>query len=306
MRPKEQGEKEYIMQLQALEKIARLYKEKKGGRRTVKDSVRSLMAPERIKRLRKRFLSRRYGIDTPLAEEEEPETDPADYFSEKQIAVYTALFGDYDELQEPLIVPDNIDYYIITDNQHPVENRWKRLDPVPVVPEEYRKDPVFANRWCKMHPHLLFPQYELSVYLDANILAVSDLTALAARMGEYPVAMFLHKERDCVYDEILACRIKEKAPREALEEQEKRMKEMGVPKHFGLLEAPVIVRRHCEDACIRLMDAWWEAFLTSCGRDQIALIETLWKLKIDPVQIGVLGKNLRKCNLFLQMDHKGR
>ena len=36
------------------------------------------------------------------------------YFSDKKIAVYTALFGQYDTIKEPCIHPDNIDYYIFT------------------------------------------------------------------------------------------------------------------------------------------------------------------------------------------------
>ena len=79
-----------------------------------------------------------------------------------------------------------------------------------VVPAEYVSDPVLANRWCKMHPHQLFPQYPLSVYLDSNIRIVSDLTALTSAMTGFPVCMFRHKQRDCVYEEIHACLLKKK------------------------------------------------------------------------------------------------
>ena len=39
------------------------------------------------------------------------------------------------------------------------------------------------------------------------------------------------------------------------------------------------------------------------GRDQISLIECLWRDGIDPYAIGTLGDNLQRCDLFLQMNH---
>ena len=36
-----------------------------------------------------------------------------EYFSDARIAVFTALFGDYDDIRDPLVHPDNIDYFII-------------------------------------------------------------------------------------------------------------------------------------------------------------------------------------------------
>ena len=43
------------------------------------------------------------------------------YIRDERIAVYTAFFGPYDQLREPLLQPDNIDYYILTDQPVPEE-----------------------------------------------------------------------------------------------------------------------------------------------------------------------------------------
>ena len=183
------------------------------------------------------------------------------------------------------------------------DTSWIRLEPSRYIPEEYRNTPVLANRWCKMHPHVIFPQYRYSVYLDANTLIVSDFTALINRLGAFPIAMFRHKNRGCVYDELEACIIKKKAPRKALEKQRELLKAHGVPRQYGLAEATVIVRRHMEKECIDVMENWWQSFLEGAGRDQISLIDTLWKLKINPSQITTLGSNLYKCDLFILMSH---
>lgn len=224
------------------------------------------------------------------------------YIRDERIAVYTAFFGPYDQLREPLLQPDNIDYYILTDQPVPEESLWKQL-PLQILPEEVASDPVLANRWCKMHPHRLFPEYAFSVYVDANIWVLSDLTPLTAGLDHFPTAMFLHKKRNCVYEEIAAVIGQGKGTPESLRAHEKLLRSHGVPEHWGLLEASVIARRHMDPACVELMEAWWESFFAHSRRDQISLIDCLWLMGIQPRTIGVLGDNLQRCDMFLQMHH---
>lgn len=226
------------------------------------------------------------------------------YVREQRIAVYTALFGPYDLLREPMLRPDNIDYYILTDQEIPEGSVWERIDATGIIPDEFQDDPVLCNRWCKMHPHLFFNDYQYSVYLDSNIWVFSDLTPLTVSLDTYPIAMFRHKKRDCVYDEVHACLEQNKDKKDSLKAHLAVVRSHGVPKDWGLLEASVIARKHSEPDCVVLMDAWWEAFIKNSRRDQISLVDCLWVKGIQPYVIGVLGDNLQKCDLFLQMGHR--
>ncbi len=226
------------------------------------------------------------------------------YFRGDRIVVYTALFGDYDVLREPLFHPDNIDYFVITDREIPKNSLWMKSD-LSGIPQEIRRDPVLCNRWCKMHPHVLFPGFRYSIYIDANIWVLSDLTPLIATLDRFPVAMFRHKHRDCVYEEVEACIRQKKADPASLKAHEELIRSHGIPEHWGLLEASVIPRKHGDLRCVSLMEAWWEAFRQNSKRDQISLIDCLWTAGIEPARIGVLGSNLQKCDLFLQLSHNG-
>lgn len=315
MRPKAGFDDEYIEMCRGLERMAALYKAKK----LPTDKEQSSMGVGRIfraiKRLGVKGAYRRYRVDQSGVNQILPsaETGDADrklqqeadsYFSVDRIAVYTAEFGGYDEILEPVIHPDNIDYYLLSDRPLQTNSAWIRLDPADYIPEEYRKKPTLANRWCKMHPHVIFPQYRYSVYIDANCLVVSDFTVMINRMGDFPVAMFRHKNRECVYDEIEACRIKNKAPKKALLKHRTILESHGVPRKYGLAEATVIARKHLESECINLMEDWWQAFLAGSGRDQIALIDALWRSGIRPSQITTLGNNIYQCDLFIVMPHQ--
>lgn len=309
MIPGTYGEAEYTAHCRDLERMAHLYKNKKSSLPGKKSRAVRLLHSVRRGGLRdaiRQYRVLRSGVDQQLPVKD-LENDAPDgnrnYFSRERIAVYTAEFGGYDEILEPVMRPDNIDYFIITDGVLQPGSCWKPLNPSKCIPKQYREDPLLSNRWCKMHPHVLFPEYRYSVYIDANFLIVSDFTELVNRMGDFPAAMFRHKNRNCVYDEIKACRIKNKAPHEALRMHGALLKKHGVPKKYGLLEATVIVRRHRETRCIELMELWWQAFLKGCGRDQIALIDALWEMGICPSALGALGPNLDRCDLFIRMPH---
>lgn len=150
-----------------------------------------------------------------------------------------------------------------------------------------------------MHPHLLFPDYEYSVYIDGSVWPVSDFTLMAPRPGSFPVAMHSHKGRDCVYDELDACVAQGRDSPERLERHRERLMSKGVPRRAGLLEAPVIARRHHDPECVRIMEAWWERFMDGCRRDQVSLIECLLDLGIEPPLLAGLGTNVTQDARFV-------
>ena len=296
-----QNEEQIRELLDALTEMTRLYKtHNESAAKPLRKKLRAL------KRLRKGGFRSLLGyarrkLRKPSVQDA---SAPAyDYFSDEKIAVYTALFGKYDTVREPVCRPDNIDYYILTDQEMDADSSWRPLDFRALIPEPYAGDPVMANRWCKLHPHELFPDYEYSIYVDSNYLITSDLTALVNRMADFPAALFRHKDRSCVYDEIDRCIEIQKDKKDRLLAHREALLKKGLPEQYGLLEAPVIVRKHHDEACVRLMDVWWNNFCNGCRRDQVALPEALWDLGIPTDTLATLGDDFRKCNLFVTFPH---
>ena len=121
----EQARSNYTGNMTALEKMVRLNKELKKEnsrlrRRDRAGKILDLLRKGDFSGLRKEFDSRRQGLDLPLRRDDDPSliwrSAPDRYFSHEKIAVYTACMGNYDNVEEPLICPDNIDYYLITDS----------------------------------------------------------------------------------------------------------------------------------------------------------------------------------------------
>lgn len=227
------------------------------------------------------------------------------YFSDERIAVYTVIYGSYDKLLEPMCCPDNCDFYLISDHiEPPKESAWKKYDISPETAEKISgMNDIQRNRYMKMLPQLLFPDYRYSVYLDGNIQLVTDPTEFINHMPGYGISLHRHVSRDCVYDEAEAILEQNKAPQKVMKELVRFLKKEGMPEHYGLLECPVIVRDHKNKDLVELMEAWWEMFEIYPYRDQMLLPYLLYKRGISVDEVAWLGNNVRKCPSFRRYKH---
>lgn len=224
------------------------------------------------------------------------------YFSSARIAVYTCIFGEIDTLHEPLTTPDNCDFYIITDQDLSPTSLWKKMT---FDFSQYSDTETASakNRFVKMHPDLLFPNHDYTIYLDGTIQPRTDLTEWIQEMPEIGLKMFSHPKRDCVYQEIKACMYAGKGNKTDLEQYGKRLQSEGLPAHYGLAEGSVIVREFGNPVCQEIMDQWWEEYTRHAKRDQLSLPYILWKKGIQISQVAVMGQDLRQHPAIRKYPH---
>ncbi len=223
------------------------------------------------------------------------------YDKNLKICVYTSIYGRYDSIQEPLVKPENIDYCIFTDTPLPDNSRWSNVE---IDFPSSANTNILKNRYVKMMSHKLFPDYDITIYIDGNIKVMSDLNELIGNMNEYGFAMYKHSDRNCVYDEITALKRFKRANKYDLNVYRKKLKKSRVPKRFGLLEAPIIVREVNNNTAQKINELWWREFLqTPPLRDQLALIYVVHNLKLDINHLGSLGPSIYGCLSLMKVPH---
>lgn len=192
---------------------------------------------------------------------------------EGKIVVYTALFGGYDTLQEPVFGTSRCNFVCFTDDATLTSSRWT------IVHLTAAGDPTLMNRHIKLHPHIYVPEYEISVYVDANLKMLRDPAELVDRyLAHSTFAAPRHHERDCVYDEIQTCVDAGKADAAVARAQVERYRSSQYPEHNGLTENRVLLRRHHDPAVSALMEAWWTELLSGIKRDQACLQVVCWRM----------------------------
>jgi hypothetical protein len=222
-----------------------------------------------------------------------------------KIAVYTCITGKYDDLQEPLFKPDNVDYIMVTDGPLPSTGIWKGID-VRTIKGIPSLDDSRVSRYVKLHPHLFLNDYDYSIFIDGNIKTIGDMRYLIHLLNQYGFVSNLHRHRNCIYKELEACINLKKDDPQKMRKQIDSYRSAGMPEHYGLIEANILVRDHHNPICIEIMERWWQEIVKHSRRDQLSLPFVLWEMGIPVPEIGRICDDIYKIpSIRTQLHLKG-
>ena len=197
-----------------------------------------------------------------------------------KIVVYTALVGNYDELKIPETLSLDIDYICFTDRFYTGVYPWELREI-----EYNNNDPTMITRYYKLHPHLLFPNYEIVIWIDSSLLIreTCDLHELIKKHNESGklLSTSKHPFRNCVYEEIEACIRSKKGNIEKLTLQQKHYKQKNLPSNFGLAETGFIINSNRHPAISNFYSLWWKELENYSHRDQISFPYILYRLSLE-------------------------
>ncbi|MFM7294010.1 MAG: glycosyltransferase domain-containing protein [Burkholderiales bacterium] len=201
-----------------------------------------------------------------------------------KVAVYKCVIGDYDTV--PTSVPNSpgVDFYLFSDAEIQGRTEWNSI--LLSLPH---LSPAAQNRFVKMQPWLLLPQYDYWLYVDGNIDITGDITELignAIRDNNLTLGMYQHPFRKCLYSEGAACIKHSRDWFWHIALQVRKYYKVGYPLDNGLYEAGVMLVRNSDEAQ-NLLTSWWLEYLSGSTRDQIALPFTAWRLQTSITNLGV-------------------
>ncbi|MBI9020706.1 MAG: DUF616 domain-containing protein [Verrucomicrobia bacterium] len=220
-----------------------------------------------------------------------------------KVVCYTVLVGGYDTLRDPSYLSENWDYVCFTNQPLKTCSVWKARPLKKVIDA----DAIRTCRWHKMHTHLLFPEYELSIYIDANVQITGP--HLESRLNQFItdntlLALPPHPQRTCVYDEVDECIQTHRDCAVRIRNMEQLLKAENFPRQAGLFENNLIFRAHNHPGIVRLNVAWWDLIITYSRRDQLSLTYLLWKHRIDAEFIVSAGRTIRDYPGYRYRLHK--
>ena len=223
---------------------------------------------------------------------------------EEKIVVYSAIYGSYDEILEPLSVDENCDYYLFTDQSIPEGSVWKKADDS-LLPS-FCNTPTLKNRYIKMFPNKFFSN-RFTIYIDGNLQIVANPSWLIQKDFvdcKTGIAMHLHPRGYCIYKEAKNAYFKGKISKKNMKYCLKFYKHNGMPKNYGMFECNVIARDSYNKNCISLMNSWWDAFYNGIKRDQLYFTFILYKNGYVFDDVFCYGKSVNDNYLFIRKEHK--
>ena len=197
--------------------------------------------------------------------------------------IYTCITGGYDNLIQHNCINQNFDYVCFTDNKELIKQKQAGIWQIrPLVFDKL--DATRNNRWHKTHPHILFPEYDLSIYLDSNIDVLSPKLFDSIKPDK-KLQVPTHYARDCIYEEAKeAIKLRKESPAN-IEKMMGFLKKNHMPAHYGLNENNILIRQHKDKHVQKMMDEWWSFIENYTKRDQLSFSFVLWKngVKVDDI-----------------------
>lgn len=189
-----------------------------------------------------------------------------------RIAVVTAIGGGKDRLEPPRVRFESADYLLYTDDPTLRVEGWETRS-LPI----WSTDPVYARRRharaVKILTTMLVPGYDFYIWHDGTHEVLIDPIEIVERFLPTPedhFAVHRHKSRNCFYEEaksILSVKLDDP---DNVRRQIRDYRNAGLPRHAGLWETPVVIRR-AGQRTRRLELAWWDQLARYSSRDQLAL-----------------------------------
>lgn len=188
--------------------------------------------------------------------------DPQD-----RLAVYTVITGNYDTLKKPRYIDTNCDYFCITNNKALTSDFYRMI----YIDDTERMGNARLSRYPKINPHLFFPDYKHSLYVDANFTIMHSVWSWIFTYSRgRDMLMFFHPDRDCIYDEGIACIETNKDCPKVINQQLERYRKEGYPSHHGLISGGILYRKHNLPAMRAVDEMWWDELQKGSKRDQLS------------------------------------
>lgn len=215
----------------------------------------------------------------------------------KRKCLYTCITGDYDTLI-PIKQEEGWDYICFSDMDIP-SDCWNIRE----IPDELNElSAVKKQRMIKILPERYLSEYDVTIWIDANITLRESLTDFYnVYKTDKPISLKRHPIRTCIYDECDACIRLKKDTVDNINGVKERYKNEGMPERYGLYETNIIIRDNRDFRVEELMNMWANEVREYSHRDQLSLTYCMWKLNCKDI-ISEFSNSVFKE--YFKLDYK--
>lgn len=213
------------------------------------------------------------------------------------IAIYTAIFGDYDRLKPQPRFP-GVEYLCFTDSKTLHCEGWRVLQTDPST-----EHPRLSAKRFKTSPHLyLDPRFDLSIWIDGSIVIVDPgfVEKCLAALSSGDIACMRHPVGRCIYQEASGCLHFEKYQGQPILSQVEHYRLLGYPENNGLAACGIIARRHQSALCRKIGEEWLKENLIWSYQDQLSFPLVLWR---NNTWFQELPFSYTDRSVFVLVDH---
>lgn len=206
---------------------------------------------------------------------------------QKNYVIYTFV-QEYGELPKIKNFDNDAEYVCFTTDERVYGNRtktypWKIFKVNEIVEAlEFPKLDKKIKQFFQINPHLFFKNYNVSVYIDSNIVYdIEPSTQEYIRLMDpkHFILALNSCENDCSYRELIKQYKAGLMNKETFEEILQLFSWYRYPKNNGLIEPTIIIRKHNDERTKLVMNKWWNFIFKYKVSEKLLFNLAIWYFK---------------------------
>ena len=230
--------------------------------------------------------------------------------SNAKILVYSAIAGSYDNPQEHTFINKEWDYRLYTDQDIDKKKKKECLWDIVRIKNEEGSDPNRTAKEYKILPHRFIRDYDYSIWIDGNIKIIGPhLNRMFYDFlgSEKILGISQHPTRSSVGEEIDTCLKLKKDSAHKITTWKQTLENENFPDNQGLFEMNVIIRKHKDNNCMKIMEEWWKIIQQNSKRDQLSFSYAIWKSAKKVSTVAFVNEcPIRKIPDYKLKEHKSK
>jgi GT2 family glycosyltransferase len=217
-----------------------------------------------------------------------------------RIAVYTAIVNNYDILKIPEHPAPEIDYYCFSNTPQPTYGIYT------ILPIDYFGDDATRTaRFIKTHPHLYFSDYDLVLWIDANIVVQTNIMSFIQKFlaSNLLIASVRHPLRKSIQEEAQECIALAKDAHPVIQQQMAQYQAEGYQQTMPLIETNLLMIKLQDKRSQQFLESWWMEIEKHSKRDQLSVNYALDKHQLQVYHLFPVGFSARDFPGFALVTH---
>jgi len=197
--------------------------------------------------------------------------------------IFTYITGEYDTLQEPVVVTPGWDYICFTDSPNIASTTWN-IRPLHKEDMQIKCPKRRGNAIVMKYYEYISDNYDICMIIDGNIRININLEKFLKDVGydnnQHDLLIPLHPTRDCIYEEAKAIVQLNKDSNKNISKHLRQLQETKYPRKNGLHATSLFILNNNSDNTRNLFKTWHDAYCAfSSKRDQMTFNYAIWRLK---------------------------
>ncbi|MBU0555659.1 MAG: glycoside hydrolase family 99-like domain-containing protein [Alphaproteobacteria bacterium] len=218
-----------------------------------------------------------------------------------RIAFFSCATGGYDQPLPFEAFIEGADYYFFTDSKIDREGFWK------LTPVQYSDpiNPIKTARYHKSQVHHLINEYDIAVWIDANISIVGDVSPFIEKVLKEDVCFGVipHPYRNSCFEEAEKLIDLKADSAETINNQINEYRKIGYKGDNGLTETNFLIMNLGKPETRDALDVWWNEIKNNSHRDQLSFDYARWKANANSTNLLSEGLSIRADWRFSYFDH---